>query len=240
MACWYSVWKKTNKQTTMKKLKHLLILTSLFALLIPGCKTASRSQKGAVIGTAGGGAIGAVIGKAAGNTAMGAIIGATVGGVTGAVIGRKMDKQAEEMQKVLGDAEVRREGEGIVINFKEKVLFAFNSADLGGNAQANLGRLVNVLNKYPDTNIEVIGHTDSKGADAYNQTLSERRAGSVTSYLRSQNINSSRLVAKGMGKTDPIASNDTDEGRAQNRRVEFVITANEKMKEEAKREAGSR
>ncbi len=224
----------------MKKVQHLTLLFAFFALLIAGCKTASRSQKGAVIGAAGGGAVGAVIGKAAGNTAMGAIIGATVGGVTGAVIGRKMDKQAEEMQKVLGDAEVRREGEGIVINFKEKVLFAFNSADLGNNAQGNLDKLVNVLNKYPDTNIEVIGHTDSKGADAYNQTLSERRAGAVTSYLRSHNVVSSRLTTKGMGKTDPVASNDTEEGRAQNRRVEFVITANEKMKEEAKREAGSR
>ncbi len=224
----------------MRKIPQFLILTLISALFIAGCSTATRSQKGAVIGAAGGGAVGAVIGKAAGNTAMGAIIGATVGGVSGAVIGRKMDKQAEEMQKVLGDAEVRREGEGIVINFKEKVLFSFNSADLGANAQGNLDKLVNVLNKYPDTNIEVIGHTDAVGADAYNQTLSERRAGAVTSYLRSHDIASSRLTTKGMGKTDPIATNDTDDGRAQNRRVEFVITANEKMKEEARREAGSR
>ena len=222
------------------KLKQLTLLAALFGILLSGCKTASRSQKGAVIGAAGGGAVGAVIGKAAGNTAMGAIIGATVGGVTGAVIGRKMDKQAEEMKKVLGDAEVRREGEGIVINFKEKVLFAFNSSDLGGNAQTNLDKLVNILNKYPDTNIEVIGHTDSKGTDAYNQTLSERRATAVTNYLQSHNINSSRLMAKGMGETDPVATNDTEDGRAQNRRVEFVITANEKMKEEAKREAGGK
>lgn len=224
----------------MMKLKQLTLLAALFGLFLSGCKTASRSQKGAVIGAAGGGAVGAVIGKAAGNTAMGAIIGATVGGVTGAVIGRKMDKQAEEMKEVLGDAEVRREGEGIVINFKEKVLFAFNSADLGGNAQTNLDKLVNILNKYPDTNIEVIGHTDSKGTDAYNQTLSERRATAVTNYLQSHNINSNRLTAKGMGETDPVASNDTDEGRAQNRRVEFVITANEKMKQDAKREAGGK
>jgi outer membrane protein OmpA-like peptidoglycan-associated protein len=224
----------------MKKLKLFVLSTALFGLLLSGCKTASRSQKGAVIGAAGGGAIGAVIGKAAGNTAMGAIIGATVGGVTGAVIGRKMDQQAEEMKKVLGDAEVRREGEGIVINFKEKVLFAFNSSDLGGNAQGNLDKLVNILNKYPDTNIEVIGHTDSKGSDDYNKTLSERRATSVTSYLRTHNINNSRLGAKGMGENDPVATNDTEEGRAQNRRVEFVITANEKMKADAKREAGGK
>lgn len=224
----------------MKTIKRLAILTVVAGMLFSSCKTATRSQKGAVIGAAGGGAIGAVIGKATGNTAMGAIIGATVGGVTGAIIGKKMDKQAEEMKKVLGDAEVRREGEGIVINFKEKVLFSFNSADLGNNAQGNLDKLVNILNKYPDTNIEVIGHTDSKGTDDYNQSLSERRATAVTSYLRTHDIASGRLSAKGMGETDPVASNDTEDGRAQNRRVEFVITANEKMKEDASREASKR
>lgn len=222
----------------MHRIKHIAFGSALFALVIAGCSTATRSQKGAVIGAAGGGAIGAVVGKASGNTAMGAIIGATVGGVAGAVIGKKMDKQAEEMEKVLGDAEVRREGEGIVINFKEKVLFAFNSADLGGNANANLDKLVNVLNRYPDTNIQIIGHTDSKGTDDYNKTLSERRANAVIDYLKTHNIATGRLAAKGMGEMDPVATNDTDEGRAQNRRVEFVITANEKMKEEARREAG--
>lgn len=237
---WYSVWKIKAKQFMMKKIKHVALLTALFGLLLSSCTTATRSQKGAVIGAAGGGAIGAVIGKATGNTAMGAIIGATVGGVAGAVIGKKMDQQAEEMQKVLGDAEVRREGEGIVINFKEKVLFSFNSADLGNNAAGNLDKLVNVLNKYPDTNIEVIGHTDSKGTDDYNQRLSERRANAVISYLRTHNITTTRLAARGMGESDPVASNDTEEGRSQNRRVEFVITANEKMKEEAKREASKR
>jgi len=198
----------------------------------------NKTQKGAVIGAAGGGAVGAVIGRAAGNTAMGAIIGAAVGGATGAIIGRKMDKQAEEMEKVLGDAEVRREGEGIVILFKEKVLFGYDRSDLNTSAETNLTKLVNVLQKYPDTNIEVIGHTDSKGTDDYNQGLSQRRASSVASYLRTQGISSSRLATKGMGEADPVAANDTEEGRTQNRRVEFVITANEKMKADAKREAG--
>ena len=221
----------------MKQIKHVTLLTALFAILLSSCKTATRTQKGAVIGAAGGGAIGAVIGKAAGNTAMGAVIGAAVGGATGAIIGRKMDKQAEEMEKVLGDAEVRREEEGIVIKFKEQVLFAFNSSDLGSNAQTNLSKLVDVLNRYPDTDITVIGHTDSKGTDTYNQSLSERRANAVISYLRGRNVATARLTAKGMGESDPIATNDTDEGRTQNRRVEFVITANEKMKEEARREA---
>src|SRR5690349_1078178 len=145
----------------MKTIQQFSFLLVFSGLLMAGCKSASKTQKGAVIGTAGGAAIGAIIGKSVGNTAMGAIIGATVGGVTGAVIGRKMDKQAEEMKKVLGDAEVRREGEGIVINFKEKVLFGFDQSVLGTSAQANLDKLNNILQKYPDTNIQILGHTDS-------------------------------------------------------------------------------
>lgn len=222
----------------MRTIKHFALAIGLFGIIAMGCKTMNRTQKGAVIGAAGGGAIGAVIGKAAGNTAMGAIIGAAVGGAAGAIIGHKMDKQAEEMKKVLGDAEVRRVGEGIVIDFKEKVLFGFDRSDLTPNATTNLDKLVNVLQKYPDTDIEVIGHTDNKGTDEYNQGLSERRANSVSTYLRNHGVSSSRLTTKGMGETDPIATNDTEEGRAQNRRVEFVITANEKMKADAKREAG--
>ena len=222
----------------MKTIKLLTVTIALMGLIASGCKSMNKTQKGAVIGAAGGGAIGAVIGKAAGNTAMGAIIGAAVGGATGAVIGHKMDKQAEEMKKVLGDAEVRRVGEGIVIDFKEKVLFGFDRSDLGTNAATNLDKLINVLNKYPDTDIEILGHTDNKGTDEYNQGLSERRANSVSGYLNDHGITSGRVSTKGMGENDPIASNDTEEGRSQNRRVEFVITANEKMKADAKKEAG--
>jgi outer membrane protein OmpA-like peptidoglycan-associated protein len=222
----------------MKTIKLLTVTVVLMGLIASGCKSMNKTQKGAVIGAAGGGTIGAVIGKAAGNTAMGAIIGAAVGGATGAVIGHKMDKQAEEMKKVLGDAEVRRVGEGIVIDFKEKVLFGFDRSDLGANAATNLDKLINVLNKYPDTDIEILGHTDNKGTDEYNQGLSERRATSVSGYLKNHGISSSRVSTKGMGENDPIASNDTEEGRSQNRRVEFVITANEKMKADAKKEAG--
>jgi outer membrane protein OmpA-like peptidoglycan-associated protein len=222
----------------MKTIKLLTVTIALMGLIASGCKSMNKTQKGAVIGAAGGGAIGAVIGKAAGNTAMGAIIGAAVGGATGAIIGHKMDKQAEEMKKVLGDAEVRRVGEGIVIDFKEKVLFGFDRSDLGANAATNLDKLINVLNKYPDTDIQILGHTDNKGTDEYNQGLSERRANSVSGYLKNHGITSGRVSTKGMGENDPIASNDTEEGRSQNRRVEFVITANEKMKADAKKEAG--
>ncbi|HYK56239.1 MAG TPA: OmpA family protein, partial [Flavisolibacter sp.] len=174
----------------MKTVTRLTLIIALFSILASGCKTMNRTQKGAVIGAAGGGVIGGVVGRAAGNTAMGAIIGAAVGGTAGAIIGRKMDKQAEEMGKVLGNetAEVKREGEGIVINFKEKILFGFDRSDLNTSAQTNLTKLVEVLQKYPDTNIEIIGHTDSKGTDTYNQALSERRANAVASYLRSQGV----------------------------------------------------
>src|SRR5687767_11072547 len=105
----------------MKTLRHVVVLIAAFSIIASGCETMNRSQKGAAIGVAGGGAMGAVIGKALGNTALGAITGAAIGGTVGAVIGRKMDKQAEEMKQVLGDAEVKRVGEGIVIEFKEKI-----------------------------------------------------------------------------------------------------------------------
>ena len=221
----------------MKTIRHFTLVLALMGLFTAGCKSMNKSQKGAVIGAAGGGAIGGVIGRALGNTAMGAIIGATVGGVTGAVIGRKMDQQAEEMKKVLGDAEVKRVGEGIVIEFRDKVLFGFDRADLTAQAKTNLDKLTNILQKYPDTNIEVLGHTDSKGTDNYNQSLSERRASSVSAYIKSQGVNSSRLSTRGLGESDPKTSNDTDAGQAENRRVEFVITANQKMVEDAKKES---
>jgi outer membrane protein OmpA-like peptidoglycan-associated protein len=223
----------------MKILRQLSLALVLFGLVASGCKSMSRSQKGAVIGAAGGGAVGAVIGRVAGNTAMGAVIGAAVGGVTGAVIGRKMDKQAEEMKEVLGDAEVRREGEGIVVIFKEQVLFAYDRSDLNAQARTNLDKLNNVLKKYPDTDILILGHTDSKGSDEYNLNLSQRRASSVSTYLNGNGIVNTRINTKGMGEKDPIATNDTEEGRALNRRVEFVITANAKMKAEAERESGN-
>ncbi|HEY0058791.1 MAG TPA: OmpA family protein [Flavisolibacter sp.] len=220
----------------MKTIRQLSAALIIMGLLISGCKSINRSQKGAVIGAAGGGAIGGVIGRAMGNTAMGVIVGATVGGVTGAVIGRKMDKQAEEMQKVLGDAEVRRVGEGIVIEFKDRVLFGYDRADLSASAKTNLTKLADILQKYPDTNIEVLGHTDNKGTDDYNQGLSERRASATAAYLRTHNIASARISPRGLVESDPKVSNDTDAGRADNRRVEFVITANQKMVEAAKTE----
>jgi outer membrane protein OmpA-like peptidoglycan-associated protein len=223
----------------LRLFKKSLLIVLAFAMILFGCKNMNKTQKGAVIGAAGGGAMGAVIGKAAGNTAMGAIIGATVGGVTGAIIGKKMDKQAKEIKNDVPGAKVERVGEGIVVEFSEKILFGFDRADLSGSATKNLDKLAGILTKYPDTDIEIQGHTDNVGTENYNEGLSERRADAVASYLRSKGITSSRLNPKGYGETAPKYENTSEEGRSQNRRVEFLITANEKMKADAKKEAGA-
>jgi outer membrane protein OmpA-like peptidoglycan-associated protein len=221
----------------MKKIAFYLA-AALFVMA--SCKSMNRTQKGAAIGTAGGAATGAVIGKASGNTALGAIIGATVGGAAGAVIGHKMDKQAEEIEKKVPEAKVERVGEGITVEFNSKILFGFDSSDLSPTAKSNLNKLTTVLKEYPDTDIEIQGHTDSKGTDSYNQDLSLRRAYAVKSYLSSQGVSVYRMNTAGYGESAPEYTNDTEEGRSMNRRVEFLITANEKMQQEAKEEAGGK
>lgn len=216
----------------MLKLKFIILIAFSSLLILSGCSL-SKSVKGGAIGTATGGVAGAIIGRAAGNTAMGAVIGATVGGVTGAVIGNQMDKQAEEIKNEIPGVTVERVGEGIVIEFTSNVLFGFDASELQSGAKVNLDKLVTILNKYPDTNIEIHGHTDDKGSISYNQKLSERRAAAVSNYLVSKNISSSRLTTIGYGEGKPKYSNDTADGSNQNRRVEFAITANEKMIREA-------
>ncbi len=215
------------------KMSFLVLLSSVF--IFTGCATWSKTQKGAAVGTAAGGAAGAVIGRASGNTALGAIIGAAVGGASGAVIGRQMDKQAEEIKKTVPDAKVERVGEGIVVEFSSNVLFGFDKSNLSSEAKTNLNKLVAVLNGYPDTNIEIQGHTDSKGSESYNQNLSRERAGAVSNYLSDKGITYNRLAVKGFGENSPKYSNDTKDGQSQNRRVEFLITANEKMKSDAQK-----
>jgi len=222
----------------MKIIRIALMLLVVASLVLSGCASMNKTTKGAAVGTAAGGAMGAVIGKAAGNTALGAIIGATVGGATGAIIGREMDKQAAEIEQTVPDAKVERVGEGIVVEFSSAVLFGFDQSDLSTDAKVNLDKLVKILNTYPDTNIEVQGHTDSKGTESYNQTLSVKRATSVSDYLVASQIKGERITTKGFGETLPEYDNETEEGRAQNRRVEFLITANEKMVSEAAAEAG--
>ena len=223
----------------MKKLRMSLIMILSTVLVLSGCASWNKTQKGAVVGTAAGGSMGAVIGRASGNTALGAIIGAAVGGATGAVIGHQMDKQAEEIKNTVPDAKVERVGEGIVVEFSSNVLFAFDKSNLSKDAKTNLDKLVIVLNNYPDTDIELQGHTDNKGSEAYNQTLSEKRANAVSGYLSGKSISNRRVTIKGFGETVPKYDNETAEGRTQNRRVEFLITANEKMKAEAEKAAAN-
>lgn len=219
----------------MKKVRVSMIMAACAALLFAGCASLNKTQKGGAVGVAAGGAMGAVIGKASGNTALGAIIGAAVGGATGAVIGHQMDKQAEEIKKTVPDAKVERVGEGIVVEFNSNVLFGFDKSGLSTDAKTSLDKLVTVLNTYPETNIEVQGHTDSKGSEAYNMDLSIKRAAEVVGYLNTKGINSQRSSLRGFGETAPKYDNNTADGRSENRRVEFLITANEKMKADAEK-----
>jgi len=229
---------KELKILLMKHLKNLLFAVPLFAFIMMGCN-ATRTQKGAAIGGAAGAVGGNIIGRAAGNSTLGTIIGAVVGGGAGAIIGRDMDKQAEQIKNDIPGAKVERVDEGIKVEFNEKILFAFSKSDLGDSAKDNLNKLVAILNKYPNTNIEIQGHTDSRGTDEYNMALSLRRANAVRDYLASQGIAGTRMTTRGFGESAPAYSNDTPEGMAQNRRVEFLITANDQMKADAKKEAGT-
>ena len=202
------------------------------AITLPACSSMSSTQKGAVIGAAGGGAVGAAIGKKVGSTAKGAIIGAAVGGTAGAVIGSRMDKQADELAMGIPGARVERVGEGIVVTFDSGLLFAYDSDAIQGNARDNLTNLANSLKKYDDTEVLIVGHTDATGSDNYNQALSERRAASAARFLASQGVGNTRLRTAGRGEIEPIEPNDTEAGRAQNRRVEIVIVAGEELKRE--------
>ncbi|MEO5591418.1 MAG: OmpA family protein [Chitinophagaceae bacterium] len=223
-------------------------------ILCSGCETAkktNKTQRGAAIGAAGGAAVGGVIGNNVGNknnTVLGAIIGAVVGGVAGGVIGNKMDRQAEAIKQEIPGAEVTRVGEGINVVFNERnpdgskagVFFGTNMSNINSNSQLALDKLVKVFKTYPETNILIEGHTDDVGGAAYNETLSQKRATTVGSYLKSAGISSSRLTIKWYGETQPKVANSSDVNRAENRRVEFAITANDKMKEEAAKEAANK
>lgn len=228
----------------MKKFKIYTLITVLsFGIVLTSCeavKNTNNTQRGAGIGAVAGGVLGAVLGNnlgKGGNGALGAVLGGVVGGVAGGVIGKKMDKQAREIQTALPGAQVERVGEGIRLVLGENsVRFDTNKSTLTSAAKANLDKLVPVFQSYADTDIVIYGYTDSSGSVDYNQTLSEQRAASVKSYLSGKGLNTSRITTTGLGIADPIASNETADGKAQNRRVEFAITANEKMVEEAKKE----
>jgi outer membrane protein OmpA-like peptidoglycan-associated protein len=217
----------------MKKAVSFIVVIGL-CLALTGCASMNRSQKGAVIGGASGAVVGGVIGHFAGSTIVGAIIGAAVGGAAGAYIGNYMDKQAAEMQRDLEGARVERIGEGIKITFNSGLLFDVDRSDLREQSKQNLNDLGRILNKYPDTNVLIEGHTDSTGPDDYNQRLSKDRAESVAAYLSEIPVQTSRFTVRGYGETQPVATNETPDGRQLNRRVDIAVMANEKLKKAAR------
>lgn len=227
------------KKTTIYSLT-ILIVAAFTLTSCEATKNANNTQKGAGIGAAAGAILGGIIGNNVGNkknSELGAILGGVIGGVTGGVIGNKMDKQAREIQDAIPGADVERVGEGIMLTLGESsIRFDTNKATLSETAKANLNKLVPVLNNYEKTNIVIYGYTDSTGRAEYNLSLSEKRANSVMEYLAANGVEKVRFETKGKGIADPIASNETAEGRSKNRRVEFAIVANEEMIKEAQRE----
>lgn len=221
----------------MRLSKHFLTVIlslSLLFMTTNSCKNWSKTAKGGAIGAGAGALAGAVIGKATGNTVKGAIIGAAVGGAAGAAIGNYMDRQAEEMRKDLEGAKVERVGEGIKITFDSGIMFDVNSYTLREEAREEIAELAEILKKYEDTNILFAGHTDNTGTNQYNQELSENRAKSVAEYTAFLDVDPTRMTIIGYGEENPIATNETAEGRQKNRRVEIAIYANEKLKRAAR------
>jgi len=223
----------------MHKIFFFLILALAFLASCKSSKTGdktgmNKTEKGAVVGASSGAVVGGIIGNKSKNTALGAILGAAVGGSVGAVIGNRMDKQARKLEEDLaGTATVERVGEGIKLTFDSQMLFDFGKSNLKESNKKDLRKLSETLKEDPDTELLIVGHTDDVGSDAFNLTLSKKRAASVSSYLNSLGISKRRLDTVGKGEEQPVVSNDTDANRTQNRRVEIAIYASDKMKREA-------
>ena len=193
-----------------------------------------KSQKGAVIGAGSGAVIGGIIGKSKNNTAIGAIIGATVGGAAGAVIGDIMDKKAEKLREDLGSqAKVERVGEGVKLTMGDNLLFDFGSSVLLPETMISLRKMAETIKKDGQMELLIEGNTDSIGSADFNKRLSEMRAKSVGNFLISEGVATNRIKIVGMGESNPIASNNTETGRQQNRRVEMGLYASDQMKKEA-------
>jgi outer membrane protein OmpA-like peptidoglycan-associated protein len=200
------------------------------ALAITGCTTnpytgeeeASNKAKGAGIGAA----AGALIGALAGGSRRSALIGAGIGALTGLGVGAYMDKQEDKLRAQLQGTgvSVTRSGDNIILNMPGNITFAFGSSNINADFYQILNSVALVVNEFDKTYIDITGHTDSVGAAAFNQQLSEKRASSVARYLESQQVLPQRIITSGMGLEAPIASNDTPEGRARNRRVELMLT----------------
>lgn len=227
--------------------KNIAIIISLGILISFGAcsatQNANNKQKGAVIGAAGGAILGAILGNnigKGGNGELGAVIGGVVGGGAGVLIGNKMDKQAQQIEEEIPGAEVERIDDGIVVTFDENsgVYFDTNKFNINADSEVLLSKLSKILIEYPDTNVMVVGHTDSTGADDYNMTLSKNRANSVTNYFTTKGLSAERFTTNWFGEEKPLADNTTVEGRAKNRRVNLAIVPNKKMVDDAKKEAG--
>lgn len=209
----------------------LVIAVLVVSMMFLGCANmGANQQKGTAIGAAGGAAAGAGLGQAIGrnteSTLIGAGIGLLVGSLVGNQVGSYMDKQEAALQNAMAasmaanQASINRVSEDmLMLNFKSDVFFDLNSSVLKPGAYSELNRVANVLNQYPQTNIQIQGHTDSSGSEEYNMTLSNRRAKAVEAYLRQSNISPQRMSAYGMGESQPISSSP-----AQNRRVTIVLT----------------
>jgi outer membrane protein OmpA-like peptidoglycan-associated protein len=227
------------------KKSTILSLSLLVALAFSNCETvknANNKQKGAAIGVAGGAILGAIIGNnvgKGGNGEIGAVIGGVLGGTAGVLIGNKMDKQAKKIEEEVPGATVERVEDGIVVTFDENsgVYFNTNKSDINSKSQTTLNKLASVFAEFSDTNILVVGHTDSAGKEGYNMTLSKERAYSVTNYLKDKGLSPERFTTHWFGETQPKYDNNTADGRSKNRRVNVAIVPNEKMKEDAKMDA---
>ena len=185
----------------------------------------SNTRTGAIVGALGGAALGYLSNDKSEQGRKNALIGAGVGALAGAGVGAYMDKQQAQLRAQLADTgvTVTRQGDNIVLNMPSDVTFAFDRSDIQPQFYKVLDEVAGTMNQYPSTTIEVVGHADSVGTDVYNQALSERRASSVASYLTTRGVLPARLYVAGMGERQPIASNDTEAGRAQNRRVEIIL-----------------
>src|SRR5688572_19167330 len=225
--------------TFLVRARKMLAVIAGTSIATTACASLNNKEKGGIIGATGGAVIGGAIGKANGSTAKGAILGATIGGAAGMIIGHRMDKQAEELKQNIPGAVVERVGEGIQVTFASGLLFDFDSDVVRPEARENLRNLAASLDKYPGSELLIVGHTDSVGTDGYNLGLSERRAEAAAAYLASQGVDRARVSSRGLGESEPVAPNDSDAGRSKNRRVEVAIYAGEAQRAQAKRQAGN-
>jgi outer membrane protein OmpA-like peptidoglycan-associated protein len=211
-----------TRSTLRRSLPRVIVLSGVFVAL-SACAAFGAREKGGLIGAAAGATVGGVVGNQTGSTARGAIIGAVIGGAAGAIIGHQMDQQAKELEMQIPGATVERVGEGIQVTFSSGLLFGFDSDEIQTSAGANLQNLATSLKKYPNTTLLIVGHTDALGSSQYNQDLSTRRAASASRYLSSYGIAGTRLRVTGRGELEPVQTNETDAGRATNRRIEVAI-----------------